>query len=111
MWDSHKVGLAAPPIKTKKGWLLLYHGISNNSTYRVGACLFDLKDPTIVLSRSAVPIFEPQEEYEMKGVVGKVVFPCGLVQREDTLFMYYGAADYVVGVATMKLPDILKTLI
>lgn len=110
MWDGNKVGIAAPPIKTKSGWLLLYHGVSWSGTYRVGAALLDLKDPTNVLSRSAVPVFEPIEEYEKKGIVGNVVFPCGLVQKGSNLLMYYGGADFVVGVAKMKLVDILKML-
>lgn len=110
MWDERKVGISSPPIKTKKGWLLLYHGVSETGTYRVGAVLLDLNDPTTIISRTAMPIFEPVEDYEMKGVVPKVVFPCGLVKRGDKLFMYYGGGDKVVGVATMKLSSILKIL-
>ncbi len=111
MWDGRKVGAAAPPIKTKAGWLFFYHGVSETGTYRVGAVLLDLKDPTIILSRTAAPIFEPQEDYELKGVVSKVVFPCGVVKRGDKLFIYYGGADNVVGVATAKLSSILKLLV
>lgn len=111
MWDGEKVGVAAPPIKTKKGWLLFYHGVSRSTTYRVGAVLLDLKDPTIVLSRSAVPLFEPQEEYERKGLKNNVVFPCGIVERGKELYMYYGGGDSVVAGAKMKTEDILKTLL
>jgi len=110
MWDGGKVGISCPPIKTKKGWLLLYHGVSWSTTYRVGAVLLDLKDPTIVLARTAVPIFEPREQYEMKGVVNNVVFPCGLVVRGATAYMYYGAGDSVTGVATVKMNTLLKML-
>jgi predicted GH43/DUF377 family glycosyl hydrolase len=110
MWDGGKVGVAAPPIKTEKGWLLLYHGVSWSTTYRVGAVLLDLNDPTIVKARTAIPIFEPIEEYERKGAVPNVVFPCGLVERNRVLFMYYGAGDKVVGVATMKLGTLLRIL-
>jgi predicted GH43/DUF377 family glycosyl hydrolase len=110
-WDSLKVGIACPPIKTKKGWLLLYHGVSkSHSTYRVGAVLLDLKDPAIVLARGSEPIFEPEEQYEKIGIVNNVVFPCGMEVKKDLLFIYYGGADRVVGVATMKLDIILKTL-
>lgn len=110
-WDSAKVGISAPPIKTKHGWLLLYHGVSkSHSTYRVGAVLLSLKDPTIVLSRTTDPIFEPQEQYEKVGIVNNVVFPCGLTLNKGILFIYYGGADTVVGVATMKLDIILKAL-
>ncbi|MEK7501336.1 MAG: hypothetical protein AAB629_00245 [Patescibacteria group bacterium] len=110
MWDGGKVGISTPPIKTKKGWLLLYHGVSWSTTYRVGAVLLDLEDPTIVKARTAIPLFEPKEEYERKGVVPNVVFPCGLVVRGTTAYMYYGAADSVIGVATIKMSALLKML-
>ncbi len=110
MWDGGKVGISAPPWKTKNGWLLLYHGVSWSTTYRVGAVLLDLKDPTVVRARTAIPLFEPEEEYERKGMVPNVVFPCGLVVRGSTAYMYYGAGDSVVGVATVKVSTILKML-
>lgn len=111
MWDSEKVGIAAPPIKTKKGWLLIYHGVSkSHSTYRVGAVLLDAKDPGIVLARSTEPIFEPEEQYEKIGIVNNVVFPCGMVLKKDLLYIYYGGGDRVVGVATMEIDVILKAL-
>ena len=110
MWDSRKVGISAPPIKTKNGWLLLYHGISDDGAYRVGAALLDLKNPTIVLSRTALPVFEPEEPYELQGVVPNVVFPCGTVKRGNTLFVYYGGADTVTCVATTKISSLLEAL-
>jgi len=111
-WDSSKVGISAPPIKTKYGWLLFYHGISkSHNTYRIGAVLLDLNDPAIVLSRTADPIFEPEEPYEKIGVVNNVVFPCGMVEKNGLLYIYYGGADTVVGVATMELNIILRALI
>ena len=117
-WDSSKVGISAPPMRTKYGWLLLYHGVSkSHNTYLVGAVLLDLKDPTIFLARTTDPIFDPREEYEKVGVMNNVVFPCGMVAvkparrgGEDLLYIYYGGADTVVGVATMKLDVILKAL-
>ncbi len=110
MWDSKKVGISVPPIKTKKGWLLLYHGVSDNSVYRVGACLLDLKDPTVVLSRASDSIFEPTLSYEKNGQVNSVVFPCGAIVRDDTIYMYYGGGDSVVGVATLSLNKLLESL-
>ncbi len=111
MWDSDKVGISAPPMKVKEGWLLLYHAVSkNHHTYRVGAVLLDPKDPTIVLARSTDPIFEPQEKYEKEGIVNNVVFPCGMVERHGLVYIYYGGADKVVGVATMKLSVIVDSL-
>lgn len=110
-WDSIKVGITAPPIKTKKGWILLYHAISRvHHTYRVGAALLDPKDPTVVLARSSDPIFEPKKEYEKVGLVNNVVFPCGIVLRDGILYIYYGGADRVCGVATMKMDIILSAL-
>lgn len=110
-WDSSKVGITAPPLKTKYGWLLLYHGVSkSHSTYRVGAVLLDLKDPAIVLARTADPIFEPEEQYEKFGVVNNVVFPCGMVVQNNLLYIYYGGADTVIGVATIELDILLRAL-
>lgn len=111
-WDSSKVGISAPPLKTKYGWLLLYHGVSkSHNTYRVGVVLLDLKDPAIVLARSSDAIFEPEEDYEKIGVVNNVVFPCGMILKGDLLYIYYGGADKVVGVATMKLSILLSALV
>ncbi|MEI6041975.1 MAG: hypothetical protein WCQ00_00155 [bacterium] len=110
MWDGVKVGIAGPPIKTEEGWLLLYHGISKNKTYRVGAVLLDLENPTIVKARTAAPIFEPEDPYELNGLVPKVVFPCSLVLRDERAYIYYGAGDSVIGVATIVLKDLLHKL-
>jgi len=110
MWDGVKVGVAAPPVLTKKGWLMIYHGVSRTSSYRLGAALLDAKDPTIVLARLTDAIFEPVEQYELTGEVPHVVFSCGMVVRKDTLFLYYGAADRVVGVAKFSLKKLLSAL-
>lgn len=107
-WDGRKVGITAPPLKTKKGWLLFYHGFAEDGVYRVGAALLQRRDPRVVIDRTVLPIFEPEEAYEKEGLVPNVVFPCGIVNRRGTLYIYYGAADKVVGVATAKLADILK---
>lgn len=100
-WDNRKVGAAAPPIETSRGWLLLYHGIEDPGTiYRVGALVLDRDDPTKVLARSEDPILEPRETYEREGLIRNVVFPCGAVVKDGRLLVYYGGADHVVGVAT-----------
>ena len=109
-WDSSKVGIAGPPIKTRQGWLLIYHGVSKNATYRLGAVLLDKKNPTIVRSRTAGPIFEPIEPYEKEGQVPNVVFSCGAVRRGDKLMVYYGGADSVIGVATLSLKEMVRIL-
>lgn len=110
-WDSWKIGIAGAPIKTEKGWVLIYHGVSKTKTYRLGAVLLDLKDPTLVISRTVDPIFEPKEQYEKEGVVPNVVFSCGGVLRNDTLFVYYGGADTVIGVAKLSMKKLLKILL
>jgi beta-1,2-mannobiose phosphorylase / 1,2-beta-oligomannan phosphorylase len=109
-WDSQKIGSAAPPIKTKKGWLVLYHGISEDNSYSVGAFLLDLKNPFKVIARTGSPIFTPEKSYEKDGHYSNVVFPCGVVQIKDILYVYYGGADKYVAVATIKLNDLLNKL-
>jgi len=111
MWDSRKIGIAAPPIKTKNGWVLFYHGVSEeDGFYRVGAILLDPVDPTKVIARSDEPIFEPETDYEKKGQMPNVVFPCGAILIKDKFFLYYGGADEVVGVATIGREELLKNL-
>lgn len=118
MWDSQKIGVAGPPIKTKKGWLLIYHGISKHQVYRLGAALLDLKIPSVVLARTVDPILEPATPYECRGQVGKVVFSCGAVVRpstklgagKDDLLIYYGGGDSVTGVATISFKRLLDIL-
>lgn len=110
MWDWVKIGVGGPPIKTSAGWLLLYHGVSRRGTYRMGAALLDLKNPALVLARTIDPIFEPTEQYELEGLVPRVVFSCGAVARRDTLLLYYGAADSTVGVARLSVKKLLKML-
>lgn len=112
MWDSKKIGISSTPVKTVKGWLILYHGVSEyDHHYRVGALLLDLEHPERVIGRSRYPIFEPEKPYEREGIVPNVVFPCGSIIRGGKLFVYYGGADKVVGSAVMPLPKLLKQLI
>ena len=108
-WDSQKVGIAAPPIKTLDGWILLYHGVCEEDRfYRVGAVLTDLHNPTKIIGRTDYPIFEPETAYEKEGIIPNVVFPCGAVLIGKTLFIYYGGADKVIGVATIEINDLLN---
>lgn len=111
MWDGLKVGISGPPIMTDKGLLLFYHGVSEFGVYRVGAVLLDKDEPTTVLGRTVEPLFEPQEKYEIEGQIHNVVFPCGQVVRDDTIYMYYGGGDSVIGVATCSLSKLLDILL
>ncbi|MBW2998090.1 hypothetical protein KY321_01000 [Candidatus Woesearchaeota archaeon] len=110
-WDEVKIGISATPIKTKKGWLVFYHGIKKDHSYHVGAFLLDLKDPFKLIARTGEPIFSPEKSYEKVGIVNNVVFPCGVTEKDGTLFIYYGGADKVTGVATIELNDLLKKLV
>jgi len=111
-WDANKIGLGPPPLRTDNGWLVCYHGVkvsASGSLYRIGLALLDLDDPRIVIARGNEWVFGPHASYERSGDVPDVVFPCGWVLREDgdTLYMYYGAADSVVCLATASLRDLL----
>ena len=109
-WEQFKIGANAPPIRTDRGWLMLYHGVTDQIVYRVGAMLLDLEDPTQILARTAEPILEPKTDYERNGVVDNVVFPCGNVVIDGTLHVYYGAADKYCGVATADLHKFVDSL-
>jgi beta-1,2-mannobiose phosphorylase / 1,2-beta-oligomannan phosphorylase len=110
-WDDKKIGINGVPIKTKCGWLALYHGVSEeDNSYRFGALLLDLKNPEEILARSENHIFEPLMEYEKKGQVHNVVFSNGSVLKDGTIFVYYGGGDTTLNVATIPLEDLLREL-
>lgn len=106
-WDSVRVGAGAPPIELDEGWLMIYHGVDQYRTYRLGAALIDKENPEKVLYRSDEAILEPREPYELDGLVPNVVFSCGAVMHRGQLFLYYGAADMVIGLATYSLDELL----
>jgi predicted GH43/DUF377 family glycosyl hydrolase len=112
VWDTYVRGAGPPPVKTDRGWLLLYHAISKEDPgrYKLGAMLLDLTDPTKILHRSIAPMLSPDEGYENNGKPG-IVYACGACVREGTLFVYYGGADKVVCVATTPLDIFVDTLI
>jgi predicted GH43/DUF377 family glycosyl hydrolase len=110
-WDDVKIGIAAPPLETEQGWLLFYHGVSSDGfRYKVGAMLLDYDDPRKILARSDEPLLEPEKMYETQGQIPNVVFPCGAVIIDGVVYLYYGGADSVTGVATMQLQTVLQTL-
>ncbi len=110
--DSRKIGISGPPIETRLGWLLLYHDISKKDppTYRLRAALLDLDNPSRVIIRTKNPIIEPEMPYEKEGQVPNVVFSCGSAVINNRLFVYYGGADKVIGVATIDIAEILEKL-
>lgn len=111
-WEELKVGAGPPPIKTRTGWLVIYHGVSRGKVYRAGAALLDLHDPSKIIGRTKTPILEPKEPYEKFGDVNNVVFPTGAcVVDNDKLFVYYGGADKVCCLATADLNYLLDHIL
>lgn len=119
MWDAVKIGAGAQPIKTRHGWLLIYHGVDYSFCYRLGVFVTSLKKPEEVIYRSPNPILEPETSYEI-GVFGQswvpnVVFTCGAVSLSDREFLddddeilvYYGGADTVIGVASATVGELV----
>lgn len=104
-WEAAKIGAGAQPIKTEKGWLLIYHGVDEKLWYRLGAALLDLDDPTRVIARQPEWILQPEAEWEIVGDVNNVVFTCGAVLLGRELWVYYGAADTVIGLARGNIDD------
>jgi predicted GH43/DUF377 family glycosyl hydrolase len=114
-WDANKIGLSPPPIETSRGWLMLYHGVRHTPSgclYRLGLALFDLHDPEKCLLRGDSWIFGPEADYERHGDVDDVVFPCGytLDSNDDTLNIYYGAADCSIALARSSIRSLLSWL-
>ena len=110
-WESYKVGSGAPPIRTERGWLMIYHGVDKSRVYRAGAALLDLEKPWKVIARTTEPILEPEEEYERIGDVPNVVFPEGAVVIGEELLVFYGAADKVCCAAHVRLDELLNYLL
>jgi predicted GH43/DUF377 family glycosyl hydrolase len=109
-WEDIKIGSGPPPIKTKKGWLLIYHGVDKNLVYRAGAAMLDINDPSKVIGRTKKPILEPEDSFERIGDVKNVVFPTGSCIIDDQLYLYYGAADKVCCVSTVKLDSLVDQI-
>lgn len=105
-WDCQKIGIAGPPLKINDGWLLIYHGVDNDNIYRLGAALLDADDPNKVIAIQDEPILEPELDWEVNGLVPNVVFSCGACIVDDFLYVYYGAADTVIGVAGIEIDNI-----
>lgn len=123
-YSNNRIGPAAPPIKTKKGWLATFHAVYKyedqifngwegnwNKKYMAGIMLLDLDDPAkiIGLARKPLMVPDPLYEYEIKGFRGNVIFPGGMILEDDgEVKIYYGAADTVEALATAQLEDLLE---
>jgi predicted GH43/DUF377 family glycosyl hydrolase len=111
-WFWKKIGAGAAPIKTKKGWLEIWHGVhvmaGYQYVYHLGAMLLDLKDPSKIVARAKAPILSPREPFERVGLTSNVVFTSGAILEEDgEVKIYYGGADTVQCVATARLEDLI----
>lgn len=107
------VGGGCPPIETKIGWLFIYHGVhdtENGYVYCACAALLDIDNPQKELARLPYPLFKPEYSWELKGIVDNICFPTGAVINDDTLYIYYGAADEHIACASVSLSELLKEL-
>jgi predicted GH43/DUF377 family glycosyl hydrolase len=111
-WDDRIRGAGPPPIKTEKGWLLLYHAMEKGEhhKYKIGAMLLDLRDPSKVIARARQPIMEPDMWYEDDWKPG-IVYACGATVKDDTLYVYYGGGDKHICVAHTSLSGLLSSMI
>lgn len=109
-WDALKLGGGAQMLKTEKGWLQIYHGVDASQRYALGAMLLDLTQPNKILAKSSVPLLQPEAPYELYGFFNNVVFTCGALIENDTLRVYYGAADESMCLAEMPLAQLWQHL-
>jgi predicted GH43/DUF377 family glycosyl hydrolase len=104
-WDSVSIGSNGAPIKTEHGWLLFYHGYDDAHVYRHSIVLLDLDDPRKIMHRPKMTIMEPLETWEVRGDVPNVVFSCANIVVGDRVYIYYGGADRLIGLATAPLAE------
>lgn len=111
--EASYVGGGCPPIETDKGWLFIYHGVHDSPSgyvYNACACLLDKENPQKELARLPYPLFKPELDWELVGDVNDVVFPTGTALFDDTLYIYYGAADKRIACASLSLNELLIEL-
>jgi len=110
-WDEMKIGPGAPPIKTARGWLSIYHGVfptMDGCVYRLGVALHNLEDPSQIIAVGDEWILQPEELYEITGYVHNVVFTCGAVPEKDgSIKIYWGGADKVICVGTANIEQLV----
>ena len=111
-WDEMKIGPGAPPFKTEKGWLSIYHGVfktMSGTVYRLGAALHDLDDPATIIGVADNWILQPEDPWEVTGYVPNVVFTCGAVPEDDgTVKIYWGGADTVMCAGIAVIDEVVN---
>lgn len=108
------IGGGCPPVETEHGWLLIYHGVHdtiNGYVYNACAALLDLENPFLEIARLPYALFKPDNVWELKGYVNNVCFPTGTVLIDDTLYIYYGAADEQIACASVSLSALIDELL
>jgi predicted GH43/DUF377 family glycosyl hydrolase len=109
-YEDHGVEPGAPPIEIDEGLLTVYSSISKDFKWTISVMLLDKNDPTKVLAKTEAPMLKPERDYELKGDVDNVVFPCGALIDKGRLYVYYGGADTVCAVASESMTAIMKAL-
>jgi beta-1,2-mannobiose phosphorylase / 1,2-beta-oligomannan phosphorylase len=123
-WERLKIGGGTPPILTRHGWLILYHGVSEIAgpgnggrqlRYSAGLMVLSKEHPQVILYRSLDPVLTPESPDELRGTIANVVFPSGIDRRDDIgmpdrFDVYYGMADNRIGVARLDLPEVLPPI-
>jgi predicted GH43/DUF377 family glycosyl hydrolase len=122
-WERLKIGVGAPPILTRHGWLIVYHGVSGKLTptaepgtdgrnlrYSAGLMVLAERQPRVIYYRSPQPVLTADLPQERQGIVANVVFPTGIDRRDDLglpdrFDIYYGMADDRIGVARLDVPE------
>ncbi|MFZ2323027.1 MAG: glycoside hydrolase family 130 protein [Ignavibacteriaceae bacterium] len=111
-WEQDKIGSSSNPIKTKDGWLMLYHGVRSfgtGSIYKLGVVLFDLEKPWLVIGKSKEPILSPDYDYERIGDVNNVIFSNGwILENNGDVKIYYSGADTNICLAETNVEYLLS---
>ncbi|RLI98433.1 MAG: pesticidal protein Cry7Aa [Candidatus Aenigmatarchaeota archaeon] len=113
-YETRNVGGGCPPVETKKGWLVIYHGVQDSNegkTYHAGAVLLSKHSPRKVIGHLKNPLFSPSEDWELEGTVDDVVFPTGTAIFGKRLYIYYGAADKRIAVASVNMSSLVDELL
>ena len=121
LWERLKIGGGAPPIPSRLGWLVLYHGVGETTeldtrgrklSYSAGVMVLSKDQPHDICYRSPQPVLTPDLPQERQGTVANVVFPTGIDRRDDLgtpdrFDVYYGMADDRIGAARLDVPEYL----
>lgn len=110
-YENGRVGGGAPSIRVKEGWLHIFHSATKDNMYTLGAFLTSYEDPSVIIKKSKEPILIPKEDYEINGFFGNVVFTCGVIEQDNELLIYYGAADDKIALARVNTNELLNRLI